>query len=148
MKTTARVGSHPIHPMLIPFPLALWTTSFIFNVLGSFTESFALHQAAYWMLVAGTIGGVLAAVPGAIDLFTSVPAGTAARRIGNRHAILNVLALLLWVASLYTRQGGGGMTYAAYVTGAVALLLITASGWLGGSLVYDHHVGVAEPPRS
>lgn len=146
MKSTSRIASHPVHPMLIPFPLALWPTSFIFNVLGAFFDSFALHQAAYYMALAGCIGAALAAIPGAIDLFTAVPPKTETRRIGVMHGALNVAALVVWVVSLYSRQGGGGMTYLAYITAGIGMIILGVSGWLGGELVYKHRVGVEEGP--
>jgi uncharacterized membrane protein len=146
MKSTARIASHPIHPMLIPFPLGLWSTSFILNVLGALFDSFALHQAAYYMVLAGCIGAALAAIPGAIDLFSSIPAKTETRRIGVMHGALNVAALVIWIVSLYARQGGGGMTYMAYITAAIGMIILGVSGWLGGELVYKHQVGVEEGP--
>ncbi|HJU87901.1 MAG TPA: DUF2231 domain-containing protein [Gemmatimonadaceae bacterium] len=142
MKSTARIATHPIHPMLVAFPLGLWTTSFIVNVIGAVTDNFVMHQVAYYMVLAGCIGAVLAAIPGLIDLFTAVAPGTPARATGIRHALLNVIALSFWIASLYARQGGGGMTMTAYITAAVALAITSLGGWLGGTMVYDHYVGV------
>jgi uncharacterized membrane protein len=142
MKSTARIATHPIHPMLVAFPLGLWTTSFIMNALGAVWDNYTLHQVAYYMVVTGCIGAVVAAIPGLIDLFTAIPAGTPARRTGYRHAVLNIVALVIWIVSLYARQGGGGMTMTAYITAAIALAVVSIGGWLGGSLVYEHYVGV------
>ena len=142
MKSTARIATHPIHPMLVAFPLGLWTTSFIVNAIGAVADNYVLHQVAYYMVLAGCIGALVAAVPGLIDLFTAVPAGTPARAIGIRHAVIHIIALALWVGSLYARQGGGGMTMTAYITAAIALAVTSLGGWLGGTLVYEHYVGV------
>src|SRR5919204_6051397 len=143
MKSAARISSHPIHPMLIPFPLALWTTSFILDLIGAWQNSTVLHIAAYFMAIAGCVGAVLAAVPGLIDLLTVIPKGTPARRTGWVHGILNVTALVLFVISILARPLIGEMTTLAYLTAAIAVVLLGISGWLGGTLVYDHHVGVA-----
>jgi uncharacterized membrane protein len=143
MKSTARISSHPIHPMLIPFPLALWITSFILDLIGAWRDSTVLHIAAYYMAIAGCVGAVLAALPGLIDLLTVIPKGTGARRTGWVHGILNVAALVLFVISIVVRPGIGMMSTLAYLTAAVAVVLLGISGWLGGTLVYDHHVGVA-----
>lgn len=142
MKSTVRIGTHPVHPMLVAFPLGLWTTSFIVNAIGAVTDNYVMHQVAYYMVLAGCVGALVAAIAGAIDLFTAVPANTPARATGVRHAIVNVIALALWIASLYARQGGGGMTMTAYITAAIALAVTSLGGWLGGTMVYDHYVGV------
>ncbi|MFN2400387.1 MAG: DUF2231 domain-containing protein [Gemmatimonadaceae bacterium] len=149
MKSTARIGTHPIHPMLVAFPIGLWVTSFVFDVIGGLLDHDGLHVAAYYMAVAGCIGALAAALPGLIDLLTVIPGGTPTRRTGWIHALLNVAALALFAASVWLRPWPGAMNYPAYLTAAVAVLVLGYSGWLGGSLVYDDKVGVpAEPaPR-
>ena len=140
MKSTARIGTHPIHPMLIPFPFALWTTSVLSDLYCAVTDK--LHYIGYWLAVLGSATAVVAAIPGLIDLLTAVPAGTKARRTGWTHGLLNIAALVLFVVSILTRPDPGTMTYTAYATAILGLILIAISGWLGGSLVYDHKVGV------
>jgi uncharacterized membrane protein len=142
MKSTMRIGSHPIHPMLIPFPFAFWTGSFIADVYAGLRDYF--HDVGYILAWAGCVAALIAAIPGAVDLFTSVPAGSAARRTGIRHGLLNVAALVLFAISIAARPSPGAMTYTAYATAALGVLLIGVSGWLGGSLVYDHKVGVPD----
>ena len=141
MKSTARIGTHPIHPMLIPFPFALWATSVLSDLYCAVTDK--LHYIGYWLAVLGSATAVVAAIPGLIDLLTAVPAGTRARRTGWTHGLLNIAALVLFVVSILTRPDPGTMTYTAYATAILGLILIAISGWLGGSLVYDHKVGVA-----
>lgn len=140
MKSTVRIGTHPIHPMLIPFPFALWTTSVLTDLYCAVTNK--LHYIGYWLAVLGCVAAVAAAVPGLIDLLTAVPAGTKARSTGWRHGILNIVALVLFVASIFTRPDAGTMTYTSYATALLGLLVVSVSGWLGGTLVYDHKVGV------
>ncbi|MGI8497157.1 MAG: DUF2231 domain-containing protein [Gemmatimonadaceae bacterium] len=147
MRSTARVGTHPIHPMLVPFPIALWSGALIFDLVAKFTHHYTLHTAAFYMSIAGCVAALAAAVPGLVDLLKSVPAGTAASRTGWRHGLINVAALLLMVVSAMSRTRGageltGGMTRLAYLTEIFAVVLITYSGWLGGSLIYDHKVGI------
>ncbi|HEU4565190.1 MAG TPA: DUF2231 domain-containing protein [Gemmatimonadaceae bacterium] len=142
MHSTARVGTHPIHPMLIPFPFALWLASFAADLYAAVRDQF--HYFGYYLAWAGCIMAVVAAIPGAIDLFTAVPAGSAARRTGIRHALLNVSALVLFAISIAVRPGPDYMNYAAYATAGLGTILVLIAGWLGGSLVYDHKVGVPE----
>jgi len=144
MKSSARIGTHPMHPMLIPFPLALWTASVVFNVVGAWTNLYGLHQVAFFMVFAGCAGAVLAAIPGMIDLFYAIPQGTKARSVARTHGLLNVIALALFLVSLWLRPSPAVMTYGAYFTAFAGLVLIGISGWFGGTLVYDHKVGVNE----
>ena len=140
MKSTARIGTHPIHPMLIPFPFALWTTSVLSDLYCAVTDK--LHYIGYWLAVLGSVSAVVAAIPGLIDLFTAIPAGTRARGTAWRHGILNIIALVLFVVSVLTRPDAATMTYTAYATAILGLIVVSISGWLGGTLVYDHKVGV------
>ena len=142
MRTTMRIGTHPIHPMLIPFPFALWTTSVLADVYCAVTDR--LHYIGYYLALLGCVGALLAAIPGAVDWWTSVPSGTEARRTGLRHGVLNVLALVCFAASVYLRPAPEYMTRAAYALAFIGLVLVSISGWLGGSLVYDHKVGVPD----
>lgn len=146
MLSTARIGTHPIHPMLVAFPIGLWVTSFVFNLLGAVLDRPGLHLVAYYMAVAGCLGALAAAVPGLIDLLTAIPGGTKARRTGWTHGLLNIAALVLFATSVWLRPLPAGMNYAAYITAAVGILVLSYSGWLGGTLVYDNKVGVPGAP--
>ncbi|HJU64369.1 MAG TPA: DUF2231 domain-containing protein [Gemmatimonadaceae bacterium] len=144
MKSSARIGSHPIHPMLIPLPLGLWTAGVIFNLLGGAANLYGLHNVAFFMVLAGCLGAVLAAIPGTIDLFLAIPPGTKARRTGTVHGLLNLAALALFLVSLWLRPSPSQMTYGAYFTAIAGFVAIGISGWLGGDLVYRHRIGVEE----
>ncbi|MFL6299186.1 MAG: DUF2231 domain-containing protein [Terriglobales bacterium] len=143
MRSTARVSSHPIHPMLVMFPFGLWTTSFIFDVLGRVFDNSNLFAAGFYVLVAGCVGALLAAIPGAIDLFTVVPPNSSARQRGYIHGSMNVVALLLFIFIAWRRGS------AQVVPDNISLLLsfigiagICVSGWLGGTLVYRNQIGI------
>jgi uncharacterized membrane protein len=145
MASKASIGGHPIHPMLIPFPLALWVTSFVTDVLYHFVPNPSLVLISKYMLALGIIGGLLAAVPGIIDWLAIKDKEV--KKIGDWHARLNIVALLVFAASLYlrTRYGadwvGGSMTI-PFLLSLVGVILIGISGWLGGDLAYKHGVGV------
>jgi len=150
MATPASVRNHPLHPMLVVFPFALWTTAVIFDVIGLTTGNAMYRTAAFYNIGAGIIGGVAAAIPGAIDYWTLH--GRAAR-VGTWHALLNVGALLLFTLSWVgrTRWGAGKIgldTWMPELAAFIGLALIIPSGWLGGSLVYVHGTGVAPASRT
>lgn len=147
MASKASIMGHPVHPMLLPFPLALWVFSFIADVLYllGVGDQYSWLVVAKYTLAGGIIGGVLAAVPGIIDwLAIKSPE---IKKIANWHARLNVIALVIFALSLYLRTkygrslAGGSMNIPILLS-AIGVLLISVSGWLGGSLAYEHGVGV------
>ncbi|HEV2070653.1 MAG TPA: DUF2231 domain-containing protein [Acidimicrobiales bacterium] len=94
---------HALHQQLIPFPFGLLVTAVIFDVSYLLTDSQELANAAYWMIGAGIIGGLIAAAPGLID-WTAIPKGTRAKRVGALHGLGNVVLLALFVASWWLRR--------------------------------------------
>jgi uncharacterized membrane protein len=150
MASPASLGRHPIHPMLIPFPIALWVFSLVADVIYLWRGNPVWRDwIAFYTLLGGIIGGAVAAVPGLIDWLSLKD--PAAVRIANWHARLNVIALLIFVASFYLRtMSGAGLIGGSYTIplalSALGVILITISGWLGGELVFKH--GVAVNPQS
>jgi uncharacterized membrane protein/nitrite reductase/ring-hydroxylating ferredoxin subunit len=143
MRTKAQIKSHPIHPMLVSFPIGLWVASFIFDLLGVVSGNIYLHIAAFYCLIGGCIGAVLAGVAGVIDLFGAVPPNSSARQRGYIHGALNTLALLLFIYIAAHR--GNPMTRPDKLSLTLSLLGvvgIAVSGWLGGTLVYRNQIGV------
>ncbi|MGB7923409.1 MAG: DUF2231 domain-containing protein [Pyrinomonadaceae bacterium] len=146
MASKASIAGHPVHPMLIPFPLALWVTSFVADVIFYFNRNLSLLLIAKFTLAAGILGGLAAAVPGIIDWLAIKDQEV--KRIANWHARLNIIALLIFAASLYlrTRYGARFVSYSLtipFLLSLVGVILIGISGWLGGDLVYKHGVSVA-----
>ena len=140
MRSAARIGTHPIHPMLIPFPFACWVLSVIADLVAAYSNG--SHEFGYYLAAVGCVGALLAAIPGFIDLFGAIPAGHPARRTGWQHAILNLVALGLFALSVAARPEPAFTNYLAYGASIAGLIVIAISGWLGGTLVYDHKVGV------
>jgi uncharacterized membrane protein len=146
MASPASLGGHPVHPMLIPFPIALWVFSLVADVIYLWRGNPVWRDwVAFYTLLGGIIGGALAAVPGFIDWLSLKDREVV--RIANWHARLNVIALLIFVASFYLRTTSGaglvgGSHTIPFVLSAVGVILITISGWLGGELVFRHGVAV------
>jgi uncharacterized membrane protein len=90
MKSTASITSHPIHPMLIPFPFAFLTGAWGFRVAAAFSENQDLKTVSRYLVPAGLAAGLIAAVPGVIDYLGSVPPQSSARQRATKHALLNV----------------------------------------------------------
>ena len=143
MESRAKLFGHPIHQMLIVFPLGLLATALFFDVIALFlNRHHGLFGAAYYMIAAGIISGLVAAVFGLID-FLAIPAGTRAKRIGTTHGIGNVIVVVLFAASWVVRRGApADPPTLAIILAALGAGLATVTGWLGGELVDRLGVGV------
>ena len=143
MESKAKLLGHPIHPMLIVFPLGLLVMSFLFDLIHLATGIADLTVASYWMIAAGVVSGLVAAVFGAIDFF-AIPDGTRAKRVGLWHGGGNVVVVALFAGSWLLRSGSPG--YApdaiALILSALAVAIGAVTGWLGGELVDRLGVGV------
>jgi len=142
MESKAKLLGHPIHPMLIVFPLGLLATAVIFDIIALARGDGAWSGMAFYLIAAGIIGGLAAAVFGLID-WLAIPSGTRAKVIGLWHGAGNVVVVVLFGASWFLRWG------TANVPGTLALILSFAgvvlalvTGWLGGELVDRLGVGV------
>jgi len=133
--------------MLIPFPIALWVSSVVADVIYLWRGNPVWRDwVAFYTLLGGIIGAALAAVPGLIDWLSITDREV--KKIANWHARLNVIALLIFAASFYLRTAGGasivGGSYTIPVLlSVVGVILITISGWLGGEMVFKHGVAVS-----
>jgi len=144
MEAKAKLFGHAIHPMLIVFPLGLLATSFFFDIGWLVTKAGNLGIVAYWMIFAGVIGGLLAAVFGLID-WLAIPSNTRAKAIGAWHGIGNVFVTVLFIGSWLLRRGDPATPpMLAIVLSAIAVMTALVTGWLGGELVDRMAVGVDE----
>lgn len=151
MYSKAKILGHPLHPMLVGFPVAFYTATLVAFI------AYASSMDAFWFRVgvvanwAGVIMAGLAAVPGFIDWAVGIPRTSPARKTGLIHMALNVGVLVLfiingvmasnhWDEALPT--GGTGIPLSL-----IGVLLTLASGFLGWSLVQDHHVGIRLTPQ-
>lgn len=145
MESKAKLFGHPIHQMLIVFPLGLLATALFFDIIAIFMDRHdGLFTASYYMIAAGIIGGLIAAVFGLID-FLAIPSGTRAKRVGLIHGVGNVVVVVLFAASWFLRRPSpADPATIAIVLGALGAGLATFTGWLGGELVDRLGVGVDE----
>lgn len=148
MKSTAHLSGHPIHPMLIPYPFALLSSAAVFDIAGAMTSRTEWSQTARHMTTAGLGTALVAALPGIVDDFGTVPPRTAARRTATQHAICNVSALACFVAAGSSREDDGRLRSGGVTLAAIGTGLLAVAGWLGGQLVYHERIGVADdrPP--
>ena len=143
MESRVKLFGHPVHPMLVVFPLGLLATAVIFDLLYLIFDNRLLPTASYYMIAAGVLGGLLAAIFGFID-WLALPNASRAKNIGLWHGIGNVVIVLLFTGSWLLRRDNvdfvpDSPALMLSFAGA-ALALVTA--WIGGELVYRLGVGV------
>jgi uncharacterized membrane protein len=144
MRSRARALGHPLHSILVMFPTALLPTLLVMDILYAVLRETAFWTVGFWVAAGGIIVTLLAMLPGAMD-FLAVPRGTRARRTGMIHALTGVTVLVAFGASLWARWVTGAPPDSiGLVAGidAIGVLLVGVQGWLGGELVYRHHIGV------
>lgn len=149
MLSKARIGSHPLHPMLVAIPVTAYLATFGALVGLALSRDPFWFRVALWANMVGVVSALVAAIPGAIDLATVVPRRTVAHRTGAIHAIANVAALALFAINLYLLSEAYGdrdtlnRTAALVLTGG-GVLLTAIAGWFGWEMVQRHHIGVIE----
>jgi len=142
MRAKARLLGHPIHPMLIVFPLGLLTVAAIFDVIYISTHNGHWADLSFWMIAAGIIGGLIAAVFGGID-WLGIPQGTRAKFIGLIHGLSNLVVVVLFIISWFMRWSNpAAPVMTAMMLGWIGIVVALFAGWLGGELVYRLNVGV------
>jgi uncharacterized membrane protein len=152
MASPASIGGHPVHPMLVPFPIGLWVFSVIADLIYLWRGNPVWwNYIAFYTLLGGTLGAAAAAVPGFIDWLSLKDPKVV--KVANWHARLNVIALLIYAASFYLRTTSGARLVSGSYTIPIALsllgvVMISISGYLGGEMVFRHGVGVNRQPDS
>jgi len=138
----ARLGKHPIHPMLVVVPLGLWIAALAFDIVGAVTGDATWRTLAFWNIVGGIVGALAAAVPGFVD-YLALEGGL--RRLATYHMIMNLGAVALFAVNAFIRTRVGDDSPWPLALSVIGVVGVLASGWLGGQLVYVHRVGVEEP---
>jgi uncharacterized membrane protein len=141
MRTPASVAGHPIHPMLIVFPIGL----LVFSLLCDLVSMSSPHQetwgtVAFYTMVGGFIGALIAAIPGVIDFLAMTDARI--KRIAVIHMALNLIAVTLYGVNIWLRIISSTNNGMPLILSIISVLILSASGWLGAEMVHKHGVGV------
>src|SRR5947207_5654957 len=146
MASKANIGGHPIHPILIPFPIGLLIFSLIADLIYLWQGNLIWESyIAFYTLLAGIIGMAVAAIPGFIDWLTLTDPKIVP--VANWHARVNIITLLIFVASFYLRTTSGAawipsLPMLPFILSIVGVIGLSIAGWLGGQLVFAHGVAV------
>lgn len=141
MKSKANLKSHPIHPMLVAFPIAFFMGTMLFDLLGMAMNRPGFVSTARYLNIVGIIAALVTAIPGIVDYFYTVPPQSSAKTRATKHGLTNITVVALFSAALWLRYHGASH---ALIIGIelVACVLLSIAGWLGGTLVYRNQIGV------
>lgn len=150
MLSKVRIGTHPLHPILILIPAGAFVNVLILDIVYLISGSTPWWQATPPLLLVGVIGGLVAAIPGFVDFLTVVRAQNA-QGPAAVHGILNVLvvAIFAWNTVVrWTAEVPPGRASLGFWLTIVGSALLAVAGWFGWKLVQEYHVGVLEHPQA
>ena len=144
LEPTLKVAKHPLHPMLVPFPIVCFVGTFLSDLAYWQTMDMMWADLSAWLVTIGVVLGVLAAIAGLIDF------------LGNRlireqrpawpHVLGNAVVLVLSFinALVHSRDAWTSVVPTGLILSAVTVLVLLFTGWMGWSLVYRHRAGIVE----
>jgi nitrite reductase/ring-hydroxylating ferredoxin subunit/uncharacterized membrane protein len=141
-KSKASIKSHPIHPMLISFPIAFLTVALVCDLAGRIAGAAGVWTAGAYLSPAGIVTALVAAIPGLVDYFQTVPPKSTGKRRATLHLLSNSSAVALFAVAWVVRGEPAAMPSVLVLLleeGGAALLAM--GGWMGGTLVHRNFIG-------
>lgn len=140
--STVSVVGHPIHPILVQFPIAFLVGALLADIIFWFTNDMFWARGSFYLIIGGFFAGILAAITGMLDFWRI--GRTRIRTAGWAHMVLNISALLLTLINLVLRWNSPVAAVLPWGLGIslVVATLLGVSGWYGGELVYRHKISV------
>jgi nitrite reductase/ring-hydroxylating ferredoxin subunit/uncharacterized membrane protein len=143
MRSKAHIKGHPLHPLMIAFPVAFTCGSLVADVVGRIGGWPSAWATGAFLSIAAVVTGLVAGVPGFIDYLTVVPPNSSGKKRATQHMLVNVSALVAFAVGWAFRdwntfQPGVG----AMLLEVLGVGLLTWGGWMGGTLVYRNQIGV------
>ena len=142
MESKTKLLGHPAHQIVVSFPMGLLTTAALFDAVYVVHGGQMWAMVAFYMIGAGVVGGLIAAIFGLID-YVAIPSGTRAKRIGGFHGLCSVTLVTLFGVSWLLRQGAPATPEPrALLFSFTGVVLLGLAGWLGGELLNRMGVGI------
>ena len=141
MKSKASVNGHPIHPVLITFPVAFFTGTLVFDVIALLYNKHEFWRLGWYLNIAGIVSALLAAISGIIDYLFTVPPSSSAKKRATWHGCINITMVLLFTCSLYMKHRVV-LPLPIIVTEIAGFILLLIAGYMGGTMVYRNQIGV------
>ncbi len=142
MKSKASIKSHPLHPVLVSFPIAFYIGTLLFDALAVFSNDAEYSVTGKYVHIAGIAGAVLAAIPGVIDYLSVIPPDSSAKKRGAKHGLINTIVLIIFGVALYLKYRDNISPYIILLFELTGVALTLVAGWMGGTLVYRNQIGV------
>jgi uncharacterized membrane protein len=140
--STARIAGHPIHPMLVPFPIACFVGTLVTDMAYWKTAEMMWADFSAWLLFAGLVIGSFAAIAGMIDFLNNRLIRALARAWFHPAGNALVLVLAFFSALVHSRDAWTSVVPAGLVLSALTVIVMLFTGWMGWTMVYCHRVGV------
>lgn len=141
-RSTLRIGRHPLHPMLIPFPVACFVGVLLTDIAYWRTADVLWADFSAWLVSAGVVLGIVAALAGLVDFLGD-------RAVRSKppawpHMIGNIVALILATLNMlvHTHDAWTSVVPWGLALSLAVVVVIAVTGWLGFSLVHRYGVGV------
>jgi uncharacterized membrane protein len=150
MFSKVKILGHPIHPMLVAYPIALYTSTLVAYIIYGANNDPFFFKAAVAANVAGVVMAALTALPGFIDWAVGIPTGHPAKQHGLTHMLLNVTALVLFVINAIIHTGDWDKpsgTASGIILSLLGVLCTVGAGYFGWTMIQTDHVGVALTPE-
>jgi uncharacterized membrane protein len=140
--STVAIAGHPLHPLIVTFPIALLISAFGTDVAYWLTNDTFWARGSVWLLGVGLLSGVVAAVTGMMD-FLKIDR-VRKRTAGWIHMAGNVAVLVLTLINWLLRLNNFTGTVIPWGLGIslIVSVLLGITGWYGAELIYRHKVAV------
>src|SRR5215203_2698172 len=142
MKSKAHFKGHPLHPILVSFPIAFFIGTLAFDILGVVYGRNDFHNMSMYLEIAGIGFALFAAVPVIVDNIFIVPPKSSAKRRATKHGLINTTMVIIFAVALLMRQKQDASFAIIISLEIVGIILLCIAGWLGGTLVYRNQIGI------
>ncbi len=150
MYSKVKIFGHPIHPMLVAYPIALYTSTLVAYIIYAANKDPFFFKAAVAANIAGVVMAAITALPGFVDWAVGIPSGTAAKSHGLTHMLLNVTALVIFIINAIIHTGNWkhpSGTGSGLILALLGVLLTVGAGFYGWTMIQNDHVGVELSPE-
>jgi len=146
MQSKFAIAGHPFHPMMVAVPVGLFIWALVADIVFGIRDEQGWYDIAFWSGIAAWVSGLVAALPGFGDYLT-MARKTEARGIATLHMGLNVTTVACYIVAMILMLDNGAIDLGTHYQAVLGLhsfgtLLLAFSGWLGGEMVFRHHLGV------
>jgi len=142
MQGKATIFGHPIHPILVPFPIGFFVGALVCDIISVFRPGALWPSMSVALIGFGIIAALLAAIFGFADYLTA-PMPAAAKKTATAHMVLNLIMVVVFAVAFIVRYQAPTST-AGYLLTVLGVIVLGIAGSLGGHLAYHHRVGVEE----